>query len=293
MRLHRTTTTAVALTLALGLTACGGEDEAEETTPEVTTPAATPDDAAAETGALGTPTDIADETTEETTEAEESTDAATATEEATAGAGTEDGVPELADIWPDVIANAQAAEAVTATISGVQGGEELEATLTGQMDDSNFQVDIRLDDANAVVMADEGEYFINGDEGFWEMSGAPDPSALAGEWVEAPAEAGIGEQFSLSALWEDFFQAVPTDAGSLRTSSAELADLDGVEAYHYVVQGENAEIWVSADGEDNLLRVLIDEDSEEPMEITTSDWNDVDPIDPPTDAVPIEELVGG
>lgn len=286
----RRTTTLLALPLALSLTlaACGGEDEPEETTSAAAP--ATPD-AAETTPEAATAAPV--ETTEaEVTEAETTTQEPTE-EETTEAAGSADGVPELADVWPDVIDNARAAESVTATMSGVQGGEELEATLSGQMDDSNFEVDISVDEANATVMADEGVYYINGNEDFWVMSGAPDAAAFADTWIEAPADSGIGDQFTLSSLWEEFFQAVPTDAASLQTSSAELSELDGVEAYHYVIDGEEAEIWVSADGEDNLLRVIIDEGSEEPMEITATDWNDVDPIDPPENVVPIEELMGG
>lgn len=286
----RRTTTLLALPLALSLTlaACGGEDEPEETTSAAapTTPDVADTTPEAQTAAPVESTEAQATEAETTTEEEP-------TEEETTDAGSADGVPALADIWPVAIDNARASESVTATISGVQGGEELDATLSGQMDDSNFEVDITLDDASATVMADEGVYYVNGDEGFWEMSGAPDPAAFADQWIEAPADSGIGDQFTLSSLWEGFFQSVPTDAASLQTSSAELSDLDGVEAYHYVIDGEDAEIWVSADGEDNLLRVIIDEGSEEPMEIVATDWNDVDPHDPPADAVPVSELMGG
>lgn len=258
--------------LAFGLTACGGEDE-----PAATTPASgeTSEDAGAET------------------EGSESTEGTEETEEDTEQAAPADGVPALADIWPGVIDNAESAESMTANIVGNDGQMDIDATLTGQLDDSNFQVDATVDEGKVSIIGDDGTYYIKGDEGFWTLSGAPDPATVADQWIEAPEDMGVDDTFALSSLWEEFFAEVPTDASDLQTSSAELGEVDGVEAYHYTIEGQDAEIWVSADGEDNLLKVLIGEGMTEPMEMTITDWNAAEPVEPPADAVPIEELMNG
>lgn len=280
---NRITTLAFAGALAFGLSACGGDDE-----PEATAPAQTESDAAgdgAEESADAGSGDMAQET--------EGDDMAEETAEETEAPVADGDVPPLEDIWSDVIENANSAESMTATISGSDGTMAIDATLTGQLDDSNFQVDATIDDGEVSIIADGETYYINGDEGFWGMAGAPDAGSFAGQWIEAPAEMGIGDTFSLSSLWSDFFAEVPQDGSDLQTSTAELSDLDGVEAYHYVIDGQDAEVWVSADGEQNLLRVLIGEGQEQDIELTVTDWNETEPVEPPEDAVPAEELMGG
>lgn len=274
---QRTRITTLTLTgaLALTLSACGGDEEPEASAPAQT---GSTDEAAAETDAPET-----DEETEEPAEETSETEAG----------GEADGVPPLADIWPTVIENANSAESMTATIVGQGEGMTIDATLTGQLDDSNFQVDATIDGAEVSIIADGDVYYINGAAEFWEMSGAPNAEVFGDQWIEAPEGMGLGEAFSLSSLWNDFFSEVPSDTSDLQTSSAELSEVDGVEAYHYVIDGEDAEIWISADGDDNLLKVIIGEGMEEDLELTVTDWNEAPTVEAPADAVPVEELMGG
>lgn|GEM_PF-4901219 len=269
------TSIALAGLLLGGLTACGGEDE-PAASPPADAAAESPEDAAADDTA--TEEDMAEETTEEE-----------ATEEA---AGSSE-VPPLEDLWPTVIDNANSAESMTATITGSDDEMTIDATLSGQLDNSNFSVDATIDGAQVQIIAVDEVYYLNGDEAFWTMAGASaEAETLAGQWIETPPEMNIGDSFSLSSLWEEFFSEIPTDASDLQTSAEELGEVDGVEAYHYTIEDEEAEIWISADGEDNLLRVLISEGMEEPLEMVLTDWNSAEEVEAPADAVPAEELMG-
>ena len=280
MSRHRhITTLALSGLLVGGLTACGGGDK----------PAATETESAQESSAQETGSSEEESATEETTQ--ESSPEETSEE----SGGEASGVPPLEELWPTVIDNANSAESMTTTIAGSDGEMTIDATLTGQLDDSNFQVEATIDGGEVSIIAVEETYYLNGDESFWTMAGGEaQASTLAGQWIEAPPEMGIGDSFSLSTLWEEFFGEVPTDASDLQTSTAEMGEVDGMEAYHYVVENDEAEIWVSADGEDNLLRVVIAEGAEagDDLEMNIRDWNDAPQVEAPQDAVPIEELMG-
>lgn len=280
---HRTTTAyrlcGLSLAGALAITGCTGAEESAPASPSPTDPGQV---------------DAADPTTEPAP-----TTAAPVTEQpqpdqAAATTAGDDGVPALADIWDDVLANTQSAESVTAMISGPIEGQRLQADLRGRLDDSNYQVDLQLDDAAASIIGDDGDYFINGDAGYWELAAGPDTAPLADQWVVLPEDGqGIAEQFGMSAMWSGFLGTLPTDEVQMQTSSEQLTELDGVPAYHYSVATEDAEIWISADGQERLLRLLVDEGTPDQMEVVATDWDSTEPVDPPEDARTVEEIVGG
>lgn len=285
-RTNRVLGIAVAGVLAVSLTACGGEDEspADPTTPVATTP-----------DELETTVEP-EETTEaapETTEPEETTtdDAADTEDDGTADGG----VPELADLWPEVMDLVDSAESLELSAGGVMNGADMSAQLRGQLDDSNYEVAVTNDGAAATVILADGVHYILGEEAFWSQSGAPDPGLLADTWIEVPEEMGLADNFSMSSLWSDFRSAVPTDPGDLRTSSAELGELDGEPAYHYEIDGEDAQVWVAAEGEPYLLKVELTGDSTptgDAITLEISDWNDVEEISAPEDSTPIDDLLG-
>lgn len=284
MRSHRTTTTTVlAMTLALGLAACGGEDEPEATTP-VTTPSASAPAATTDASETTDAPAVAEETTEESADvAEETTEAA---------ATNEDGVPPLEEVYATAMENAREAESVSATLEGFSDGVPSGITLHGQLDDSNFRVEVLMGDGKVTLIGDEGEFYLNGTEEFWtDAAGVPSPE-LVDRWVVIPPETGVVDQYGLGVMWESFLSDMPQSSVGLTTSTAERTDLDGVEAYRYVLDGEDVQIWIDAQAE-HFLRVVMDEGGEEPTVMTAQDWDEAEPVDPPADAVPMQELLGG
>lgn len=293
---HRLLTLAAAGALTLGLTACGDDEKTTTTTTPAssTTPSA---DAAVESAtapdaAVATVTEEAAASSGPLTPAAD--DAATSADAGAGGAsaGTEAGVPELEEIWPDVLENAQDAESVHAEFSGVMDGADMQVELEGQTDDSNFRLDLENEGAHVEVRAEGDTYYLKGDEEFWKVTGAPDPAAPADRWVIAPPDAGIEEQMSFSSLWGELTNTLPSSSVDLQTSAAVKDEVDGEPAYHYTIDGQDAQVWVSADGEDHLLRAVIG-DPEGDIEIKFSDWNEVEKVSMPKDAVPAEELMAG
>lgn len=286
LRSNRLLSLALVGALGLGLTACGGDEEPTTPTsaasPTTQAPAEPTTDDAAETTEAAAPATTEDDAEETTEAAEETTDGTAAGD-----------VPVLEEIWPTVLDNTQNADSLDVTMGGVMEGEELAINMRGHLDDSNYLAKVAMQGAEVEVVMAEGFHYVRGDEGFWTQAGVPDASGLAGTWVEIPEEMGFADAFSMSTLWRDFFSSVPTSASDLQTSDAELTELDGQEAYHYTISTEDAEIWVAAEDDPYLLKVVLDEGSEEPMTIEITDFNDVDEVPAPEDSKPIEEVMGG
>lgn len=276
---------AAAAAAALLVGACGGDD------PEVVDPAPSPTEGAP---TQAEPTE--DEPTEEPTEDEP-------TEEPTEDEPTEDpsadgDVPPLDDIWADVIDKAANAESVSAHITGEFAGMSLDATISGQMDDSNFELDGTIDGGEVTLIVAEGESYMRADAAFWETAGIPtdQADAFADQWIIVPPEAGMAEQLSMSTLFGGMYdQLVPPGNESLPTESAELTEFEGAPAYRYVADSEEeVEVWIDAEQE-TLLQILVlsAPGVEGTIEMTFRDWDSVEPIPAPDDAVTIEELAGG
>ena len=301
------TTLALTGVLALGLTACGSD--AEPADPTTSAPATTQEDeggmatddatttgeagggalgdgAVASDGAAGT--DGADGT--------DGTDGADGASGDAAGSGGEveaaAGVPALKDIWPAAIENIQGAKAVDASVSGADEQMSVEATIKGQLDDSNYQLDATIDGADVSAMVDGEDHFVKGSEEYWSQAGAPDPAKLADTWIQVPPEMGMTDALSVSKFWKDFFADAAIEPEALVASAAEKTDLDGVPAYHYTSH-DGAEIWFTADGEDNLLKLVFeDPQMTEPLKLDIRAIDDVPKVDPPQDATPMDEVMG-
>lgn len=285
MKQHRTLTAAFAAALALTLAACGGEDEAEPTTPA---PPAGTEDVAEETAG-----DVAEETAEQTAAPPDQDDAAATTdtepeeEEPTTDAAADGEVPALEDILPTAMENAQDAEAVVARVTT----PESDTLIHGRVDDSNYRIDTTDGPSTFSVIGDEGTHYFIGNVGYWRytVSGSEEYAEdYADKWVIAPPTMGFDESMSLTRLWESSLEDFPTGPGQLQTSSAELSDLDGQEAYYYVLE-DGSEFWVTTDTEPYPLGRTLDG-----QDLRYEAWNDdVEVVEPPDDAITVEELVSG
>lgn len=271
-------TAAVAVLSVVALAACGSDDEATVDPPAATT-----------TDATDTPEETTTEEPEETTTDEPEETTSEEPEETAADPG---GAPELTEIWPNTWDQASQATAIDADWVGTTQGMEMDIRIRGQVDDSNFEVSGLIDGAEVALIFVDGVAYIQGDEAFWEMSGAPDPSVLDGIWIEAPPELGVQDDLSLGALWGDFTRMVPSDANSLPVEESSVTEVDGVEAYHYVAAGsDEVEMWIRASDE-KLLQIEAVMGSEN-YTMTFNGWDDeVELLEAPSDSVPIEELLG-
>ncbi|MGD8148802.1 hypothetical protein [Ornithinimicrobium sp. Y1694] len=271
--------------LVFGLSGCGGGDDATPTTtPE--TPAATAEAPEETTG------DDAEETIEELTDAAGQT--ADATDDGADSTGTggdyAEGVPPLPEIWPDVQASLDEAEAVTATLSGDLEGSDMTMELEGKSDDSEYVIEMTMDDMSVAMLTVDGTFYMKSDEAFWMDSGLTQDQAamMADRWIEVPedeAPAGLGIGF----LFEEFSMLEPSES-DMDGASGVMDEVDGREAYHYTL-ANGSQIWIAADDSAELLRMSADEGGET-MEIVIHDW-DAEPVEAPEDAVSIEELMSG
>ena len=206
---------------------------------------------------------------------------------APAPAPTNDGAaPPLAEVWPTALEQAEAAEEVNALIRGNTQGMVIEAEVAGQFDDSNYQVNATMDDLEISIIFADDQHYLRGNEAYWEVSGAPEPERLDGEWVEAPSSLDL-RGFSLSSLWEGAFGVAPAADADLETSAVEVTELNGRAAYHYTLAATGAEVWVSV-VDSKLLKVSMPDAGEEPTELEVFAWEDAPEIFPP-DAITIDD----
>ena len=206
---------------------------------------------------------------------------------APAPAPTNDGAaPPLAEVWPTALEQAEAAEEVNALIRGHTQGMVIEAEVAGQFDDSNYQVNATMDDLEISIIFADDQHYLRGNEAYWEVSGAPEPERLDGEWVEAPSSLDL-RGFSLSSLWEGALGVAPAADADLETSAVEVTELNGRAAYHYTLAATGAEVWVSV-VDSKLLKASMPDAGEEPTELEVFTWEDAPEIFPP-DAITIDD----
>lgn len=206
---------------------------------------------------------------------------------APAPAPADDGsAPALADVWPTALEQAEAAEEVNALIRGSTQGMAIEAEVAGQFDDSNYQVNATMDDLEISIIFADDQHYLRGNEAYWEVSGAPEPERLDGEWVEAPSSLDL-RGFSLSSLWEGAFGVAPEADADLETSAVEVTELNGRAAYHYTIAATGTEVWISVT-DSELLKVSMPDAGDEPVELEVFTWEDAPVILPP-DAITIDD----
>lgn len=265
---------------AIGLAGCSSDEPEEATEPTQETAAEDgADDTAAETGA-----DDADTSTDDGSED---------TGDADTGADVAGDVPEFREIWPEVMDNTANADSLTADLSMDQGGEQISFFLSGQLDDSNYEIRANMPGQQVEIVRVEDRIYLKGDEGFLQSTGMPNPTAAADQWVVLPEGMDMGDDFSLQQLWQDAFSDFElSEDDNIEVTESELTDLDGVETYRYLVaeDGADVEVWVDA-AERTLLKIDGSDDTESVL-LSFSEWNSVGPIDAPEGAVPFEDVMG-
>lgn len=281
----RKVTTGAAVAAAVLLVGCGGDDPSPEpaTTP-VASPAASPEAApeAEETTEAPAPTG------DPAVQTEPATDSAAPAESGTTG---EDGVPALADIWGEVHRAVDEAESVTLKVDG--GSQMAMRLASGQLDDSNYRLVMEpFGQRSEVVVADGGQY-VKQSNANWEVAGLRSERDLSDQWISIGT--GNGALMTMSEAFGAMLadQPQPGDTVNLQTSSAQLTELDGEPAYHYVIAGaQDVELWVSADGEYRLLGFDNGVGTPDGFSARTSEWDAVELIPVPEGAITPEEARG-
>lgn len=286
---------AVAAATALAISACGDDDATVESSgnngSEENNAAETAEDTEAD---VEEETDDAgDEPTDEAGVGDDEEETGDAGDDTTDDTAQGDGdVPPLEDVWAEAIDAAQAADQVDMSIVGTVDGMDMDLRVRGALDDSEFGVTGAIDGSEVEIVYIDGSTYMYADQGFWDEAGVPEDFDVADQWLIVPDEVQLTDSFSVGALWDDFVMSMPTDSVSLETSEATLTDLDGTSAYHYTLANEDAQIWI-AEESSQLLRMEASQGDEE-MTIDFAAWDDeVEAIEEPEDATPMEELVGG
>ncbi|GAA5166260.1 hypothetical protein [Ornithinimicrobium tianjinense] len=110
-------------------------------------------------------------------------------------------------------------------------GVPLEATFTGRPDSPSYGMDVDFAGMTVEGVVADGVYYVRADEAFWQEAGYADVAADGASAME-----GI----SFPALWSELVTKALV-GGYLDTTVAELTELDGTAAYHYVTEKQGRE----------------------------------------------------
>ena len=198
------------------------------------------------------------------------------------GNGIADEAPE------DALAQAveAAREAGTVLLRGGSsgGGERLELDLRLSAE-AGATGSITVDGGTAQVRFDGDERaFLQGDEAFWQASGAPEDlvGALAGQFVEAPQFADALRELT---DFDAFVDGIAEPEGDLRAGEvAEVSEADGAELYELVT--DQGSLFLATEGEPYPV-LLRDDDGD----LLLSDWGAEVAVELPEDAPTVDDLV--
>lgn len=269
----------------LALTACGGDEEASEETPE-----AEQADTGDDTGAATEPTD--DPTEDETPDAPDIAEIEEAMWEASLGQET---VTISAEVPTDSVgAASEDADAASGTmqigISGDMEGDGYTYTINETLGDYLVFIDQSFQSVNSVVEEYE-EVQVEGQ--------GPTPDELReelepeGEWVDMTS---LGVQLETPRQFiENFRSGLLSSAGledlSEWDADAETDTHEGEDVWVYSSENEGAtvELLVLADEDEPLLMQVNSEAEGQATVVTFSDWNEVEDVERPEDDAVISE----
>ncbi|MFV0460537.1 MAG: hypothetical protein ACK5MT_17415 [Actinomycetales bacterium] len=193
--------------------------------------------------------------------------------------------PSVGELLDTMRASANAATSAKLAGSLTQAGKPMTLELAGSRDGTNQSATVTLDGGTAQILTVDGKDYVKADRAFWESQGVGQVADMVGSKYLTSDQRFSGD-YTLGALLDEMFASEFTAADSLNTT-VEAVDLNGSPAYKLTqTEGtDSTELWVSADGQANLLRIQGIYDGG-PLQLSFSDWNAVAPFTaPPADQV--------
>jgi hypothetical protein len=179
------------------------------------------------------------------------------------------GVPALEDVWPEVSSSIENATSVAIDGSVSQGGQDVTVAISGQIDDSSYSGNVKMDEADVEVVGNAEYTYMKPNAAFYQQLGGASLQDMVGDkWLEMPAEQG---GFTMSSFWESFSKEIPSaeEFGNSEYTS-EAVELNGEEVYKYTGTdadtGEPVSVYVSQDNK--LARVEVADATSEGAEST-------------------------
>jgi hypothetical protein len=192
-------------------------------------------------------------------------------------------VPTAKAVYDEMRKNVKAATSVRIKGTVLDAGKTIKIDIAGDRDGKNTRALVNDGTGQAELLTAGGNVYIKADAAYWAKNGSGTIAKIAGDkYVKIPAGTGM-DTLKVGTLLDGAFTDLPL-AGALQ--KVEPTDLAGVPAYLLSDRvGGEAKIYVSADGEAQLMRIVSVKTN--PATLDFSQWNDVPPMSPP----PASQLV--
>jgi hypothetical protein len=188
-------------------------------------------------------------------------------------------VPTAKVLYDAMRKNLAAAKSVHIKGEINSAGKKLKIDIAGDRDGKNTKATMNDGTVGAELLTVGADTYIKADAAYWAKNGSPAIAKIAaGKYIKAPAGTGASDLKVGTLLDEVFTKELPL-AGALQ--KVEAADVAGVPAYLLTdkVGAANGKLYISADGQSNLLRIVSMNADSGTLDFT--DWNAVEPMTAP------------
>jgi hypothetical protein len=166
-----------------------------------------------------------------------------------------------------------------------ESGKKLTIDLAGDSDGKNTRAKVNDGNGALELLSVGGNIYIKADSAYWTKNGSSAIAKVAaGKYVKVPAASGMMDDLKVTTLLAGLFKELPL---SVVTQKVEQTDVNGVPAYMLAdkLSSQEGQIYVSADGKAQLLRIVSAKKNTGTLDFT--DWDAV----PPMSAPPASQLV--
>ena len=158
-------------------------------------------------------------------------------------------------------------------------GKQMKIDIAGDRDGKSTQAIINDGTVSAELLTVGASTYIKADAAYWTKNGSAAIAKIAaGKYIKIPAGTGTGD-LKIGTLLDGIFTKDLPLAGMLQ--KVEATDVAGVPAYLLTdkIGGENGKLYISADGQSNLLRIVSLKANSGTLDFT--EWNAVAPMSAP------------
>ena len=189
--------------------------------------------------------------------------------------------PTAATVYQLMRKSGAAAKSVHIRGAFTDKGQKLQIDIAGDRAGKNMRALVNDGNGQVEILTAEGNVYVKADAAYWTKNGsAAIAKVAAGKYVKAPASASGLDALKVGTLLDQIVASDMSSADKLNTK-VQTTVVDGAPAYLMTTKvGEDAKIYVSADGRARLLRV--EGPKSQPGTLVFTQWDAVAPVSAPS-----------
>jgi len=190
-------------------------------------------------------------------------------------------VPSAKVLYEMMRKNAAAAKSFRIKGEITTGGRKLTIDVAGDRDGKNTRALIKDGTLEAELLTVAGGVYVKANAAYWtKNANAATAKVVSGKYVKVPAGAGVMDDLKVGSFLDGVFAKDLPQAGAQQ--KVEATNLGGVPAYVLTdkVAGDNSKLYVSADGQARLMRLVSAKVNIGTLDFT--EWDAVAPMNAPS-----------